>query len=208
LDFPGRGNKACYHAFYPHSANSNFGLSQSYQYSDLKWNFNHFTGVDWNEEDKKKSIYRILGENKYWAQAVDREHKNYDYLSMPFSLRSHRYLTFDLVGADIEHSHPEARNDIIKWGKWVINETGACGFRFDAVKVRPLPDFLIFSTCLPLISTFLILFIYDAVTKPFILLCSTSTGTSSRISSKPFAVKQTNRRCLRWASSGRTLLMI
>jgi len=41
----------------------------------------------------------------------------------------------DIVGADIEHSHPEARNDLIKWGKWVINEIGACGFRFDAVKV-------------------------------------------------------------------------
>jgi hypothetical protein len=39
------------------------------------------------------------------------------------------------VGSDIEHSHPEARDDIIKWGKWVIDEIGACGFRFDAVKV-------------------------------------------------------------------------
>jgi alpha-amylase len=40
------------------------------------------------------------------------------------------------VGADIEHSHPEARNDLVKWGKWIIDEVDACGFRFDAVKVH------------------------------------------------------------------------
>ena len=49
------------------------------------------------------------------------------------------------MGADIDHSHPEARADLIKWGKWIIDEIGAAGFRFDAVKVRypafPSPDF-------------------------------------------------------------------
>lgn len=43
------------------------------------------------------------------------------------------------VGADIDHSHPEAREDIIKWGKWIIEEVGASGFRFDAVKVCTCP---------------------------------------------------------------------
>jgi len=38
------------------------------------------------------------------------------------------------VGADIDHKHPEAREDIIQWGKWVLKELGAAGFRFDAVK--------------------------------------------------------------------------
>jgi len=55
----------------------------------------------------------------------------------------------DLVGADIDHSHPEARDDIIKWGKWIINEVGACGFRFDAVKVRSPSHF--FSSALSLL---------------------------------------------------------
>ena len=41
------------------------------------------------------------------------------------------------MGADIDHDHPEAREDIINWGKWVLKELGpgAAGFRFDAVKV-------------------------------------------------------------------------
>jgi len=52
------------------------------QYSKLKWNFNHFTGVDYNENDGKTSIFRIQGDGKYWARGVDRENQNYDYLSM------------------------------------------------------------------------------------------------------------------------------
>jgi alpha-amylase len=55
------------------------------QDSDLKWNYNHFTGVDYNNDGGKKAIFRIYGENKYWAQAVDRENKNYDYLSAFFN---------------------------------------------------------------------------------------------------------------------------
>jgi len=101
FDFPGRINE-----------------NQHEIVSDFKWNYNHFTGVDYNNDGGRNRIFRIIGENKYWAQAVDREHKNYDYL----------------MGADIHHSHPDARNDIIKWGKWIIDEVDACGFRFDAVK--------------------------------------------------------------------------
>ncbi|KAJ3899733.1 alpha-amylase [Lentinula edodes] len=98
FDFPGRDKK----------------------YSSLKWNFNHFTGVDYNDENKKTSIYRIQGDGKSWAKGVDKENKNYDYL----------------MGADIDHKHPEAREDIINWGKWILKELGpgAAGFRFDAVK--------------------------------------------------------------------------
>jgi alpha-amylase len=37
-------------------------------------------GVDYDNKQQKKAIFRIEGENKYWAEAVDSEHKNYDYL--------------------------------------------------------------------------------------------------------------------------------
>ncbi|SJL11595.1 related to alpha-amylase [Armillaria ostoyae] len=96
FDFPGRGGK----------------------YSKFKWNFNHFTGVDYDDKNGKSTIFRIHGDGKNWAQGVDDENSNYDYL----------------MGADIDHSHPDARKDVINWGKWVIKETGAVGFRFDAVK--------------------------------------------------------------------------
>nr|AOC97452.1 alpha-amylase [Flammulina velutipes] len=88
------------------------------KYSSFKYNFNHFTGVDYDDKDGKTAIFRIQGDGKNWAQGVDDENSNYDYL----------------MGADIDYSHPEARDDTLNWGKWVINETGAAGFRFDAVK--------------------------------------------------------------------------
>lgn len=45
FDFPGRGNK----------------------YSDFKWRYYHFTGIDYNAANKRQAIYRILGEGKYWV---------------------------------------------------------------------------------------------------------------------------------------------
>jgi hypothetical protein len=66
-------------AWYIHS--NDYFHDHNHQESDFKWNFNHFTGVDYNNDGGKHGIFRIYGENKYWSQAVDREHKNYDYLS-------------------------------------------------------------------------------------------------------------------------------
>ncbi|KAG8864525.1 hypothetical protein FRB96_005028 [Tulasnella sp. 330] len=88
------------------------------KYSSFKWTFDHFTGVDYNAEGGKKGIFKIAGDNKGWALGVDTENANYDYL----------------MGADIDHAHPDAATDIKNWGSWVIAETGASGFRFDAIK--------------------------------------------------------------------------
>ncbi|ODN77445.1 hypothetical protein L202_04623 [Cryptococcus amylolentus CBS 6039] len=96
FDFPGRGDK----------------------YSDMKWNFNHFTGVDYDAATETNAIFKIQGEGKHWATDVDKENGSFDYLMF----------------ADIDHSHPEAEAELNKWGKWVLQETGAHGFRFDAVK--------------------------------------------------------------------------
>ncbi|KAL7420645.1 hypothetical protein Q5752_004596 [Cryptotrichosporon argae] len=93
--FPGRGNK----------------------YSDFKWNFNHFTGVDYDAKTETTAIFKIQGDGKTWAEDVDGENKNYDYLMFV-----------------IDHSHPDVEADLNKWGDWILKETGAYGFRFDAVK--------------------------------------------------------------------------
>jgi len=34
----------------------------------------------------------------------------------------------------IDHRHPEVRKDLFAWGSWVLETTGACGFRLDAIK--------------------------------------------------------------------------
>lgn len=110
FDFPGRGDK----------------------YSKMKWvrgavrrspcpdceNYNHFTGVDYDAKTETKAIFKIQGDGKTWAKDVDKENSNYDYLMF----------------ADIDHSHPEVSDEFMKWGEWILKETGAYGFRFDAVK--------------------------------------------------------------------------
>ncbi|EIW72207.1 alpha-amylase [Tremella mesenterica] len=96
FNFPGRGDK----------------------YSSMKWNYNHFTGVDYDAKTETKAIYMIQGDGKDWAKDVDKENGSYDYLMF----------------ADIDHAHPEVADEFKKWGEWILKETGAYGFRFDAVK--------------------------------------------------------------------------
>jgi alpha-amylase len=71
-------------------------------YSQFKWKFDHFTGVDFDVKTGKKSIYQI----QPWATQVDLENGNYDYLLL----------------AEIAHSHPEVKQDLENWGQWVIQE--------------------------------------------------------------------------------------
>lgn len=89
-------------------------------YSPFQWSWVHFSGIDYNQENGKKAIYRIEGENKGWAEddKVNNEHGNYDYL----------------MYADIDYAHPEIVEETKKWAEWFVNETGVDGFRLDAVK--------------------------------------------------------------------------
>ncbi|MBR1540427.1 MAG: alpha-amylase [Clostridia bacterium] len=92
--FPGRGN----------------------MYSDFKWDWTHFHGIDWDENTKKVSIYKFYG--KKWDEDVDKEKGNFDYL----------------MGADIDMNNNDVSNELIKWGKWYYETTHVDGFRLDAVK--------------------------------------------------------------------------
>jgi len=88
------------------------------KYSDFKWNFNHFSGVDFDQMNDEKAIFRIIGENKGWNLGVSEEKGNYDYLMF----------------ADIDHAHPDVKKEFEHWAYWFINKTGVDGFRMDAVK--------------------------------------------------------------------------
>lgn len=88
-------------------------------YSSMKWNQSHFTGLDWDALARKKGIFKIVGRGrKGWSKKVDGELGNYDYL----------------LGIDIDFRHPDVRKDFLAWGPWVLQETGAAGFRLDACK--------------------------------------------------------------------------
>jgi alpha-amylase len=72
FDFPGRGD----------------------QYSQFKWNFNHFTGVDYDKKTESSGIFRIEGDNKYWAENVDKERGSYDYLMVCSTREFHFHVNF------------------------------------------------------------------------------------------------------------------
>ncbi|HHX37932.1 MAG TPA: alpha-amylase [Clostridiaceae bacterium] len=86
--------------------------------SDFVWHWYHFTGVDYDNKTGEKAIFRVVGDDKGWSQDVSREHGNFDYL----------------MHADIDHSMPEVKEELIKWGKWYIDQLDLDGFRMDAIK--------------------------------------------------------------------------
>ena len=87
-------------------------------YSDFTWHYHHFSGVDLDTLTGEKGIFRILGENKGWNWGVSHDNGNYDYLMF----------------ADIDHAHPEVKEELLNWIYWFIDELNIDGIRFDAVK--------------------------------------------------------------------------
>ena len=85
-------------------------------YSDFKWDWTHFHGIDWDENSKTVSVYKFYG--KKWDEEVDKEKGNFDYL----------------MGADIDMNNNDVANELIRWGKWYYDITNVDGFRLDAVK--------------------------------------------------------------------------
>lgn len=88
------------------------------KYSDFVWHWYHFTGVDYDAKAGESGIFRLEGENKGWAFGVSGEKGNFDYLMF----------------ADIDHYHPEVREELFQWALWMIEQTGVQGFRIDAAK--------------------------------------------------------------------------
>lgn len=58
FDFPTRGDK----------------------YSAQKYHWYHFSGTDFNANNNKTAVYKILGDGKDWEKSVDTEKGNFDYL--------------------------------------------------------------------------------------------------------------------------------
>ncbi|KAF9360981.1 hypothetical protein BGX26_006747 [Mortierella sp. AD094] len=88
------------------------------KYSDFEWHFYHFTGTDWDARGEKEAIFKIVGENKSFAEDVDGEKGNFDYL----------------MCNDIDYKHPDVVAETEKWAEWCVNEYGIDGFRIDALK--------------------------------------------------------------------------
>lgn len=88
-------------------------------YSDFKWDFQCFSGVDWAEDKKETAIFSI--QNQYgdgWENVPSTENGNFD------------YLMFD----DIDFRNQAVCEELKKWGSWYCDVAKIDGFRLDAVK--------------------------------------------------------------------------
>lgn len=89
------------------------------KYSDFVWDFQCFTGVDYNHLNGESSIYKLHSEyGDDWEEMIDDEMGNYDYL----------------MYCDIEFRNPAVREELSKWAKWYHNQIYFDGVRLDAVK--------------------------------------------------------------------------
>lgn len=121
------------------------------QYSPLQWRACHFNGSDYDQKTGDKAIFKLIDDpasypkpgqggdrfdrfmskmkNKFtspppvtnrpgkgWAPDVDDMHGNFDYLMF----------------SNIDYANPEARHDVIQWGRWMIEHVGVDGLRLDA----------------------------------------------------------------------------
>lgn len=85
-------------------------------YSDFHWDWTCFHGTDWDEATSRHGLW--LFEGKQWNHQVDTELGNFDYL----------------MGADVHLTEPKVMDELVHWGAWYLETTGADGLRMDALK--------------------------------------------------------------------------
>ena len=90
-------------------------------HSEFGWRWEHLTAIDQpasteDEEAGDTKLYRVAA--KDFAQDVGIEHGNYDFL----------------MGCDIDLTREDVREELYRWGRWLIETSGVEGFRIDAAK--------------------------------------------------------------------------
>ncbi|MBA4167343.1 MAG: alpha-amylase, partial [Chitinophagaceae bacterium] len=89
------------------------------RYSKFIWDFRCFTGVDYAHDLGETAIFSIVNEyGEGWEDVIDTEKGNYDYLMF----------------CDVEFRNPSVREELKRYGKWLLREIGLDGVRLDAVK--------------------------------------------------------------------------
>ncbi|PYH39524.1 alpha-amylase [Aspergillus neoniger CBS 115656] len=86
------------------------------QYSSMKYNKHHFSGIDWDQLRQRKGVYKNQGHE--WAKDVAHENGNYDYLMF----------------ANLDYSNADVRHDVLNWAEWLNSQLPLRGMRLDAVK--------------------------------------------------------------------------
>src|SRR5690625_99027 len=96
------------------------------KYSDFKWNYQCFSGVDWDDKKKESAIFKLINHyGRRWEKVLSKEKGNFDFLMF----------------SDIEFRNKKVRKELLKWGLWYLKTSNIDGFRLDAVKHIPTSFF-------------------------------------------------------------------
>lgn len=88
-------------------------------YSDFKWDYQCFTGLDYAADLDENAIFSIINDyGEGWEPLVHNEKGNFDYLILN----------------DIETRNPAVREEFKKWIRWYYDTVPFDGVRLDAVK--------------------------------------------------------------------------
>ncbi|PWS26626.1 alpha-amylase [Pedobacter yonginense] len=112
---------------YPIEAYTKFTFpGRNGKYSEFQWDFQCFTGVDYDDRTGESAIFSIQTEyGEGWQDVLDTENGNYDYLML----------------SDIDFRNPNVVEELKRWVEWYHETTGFDGFRLDAIKHMPAEFF-------------------------------------------------------------------
>ncbi len=88
------------------------------KYSKFKWNWNHFAGIDWKQDDFKKKVCALSGMDEAEAE---KKFSKYDYI----------------IGCEIDFYNQEVYQEMMSWAAWYEKNTGVDGFRFQEAEMIP-----------------------------------------------------------------------
>ena len=90
------------------------------KYSKFKWNWNHFAGIDWQQDDFKRRVCELSGMTETEAEKKYKLSK-YDYI----------------IGSELDLYNQEVYDELMAWAKWYEDVTGVDGFRFQEAEKIP-----------------------------------------------------------------------
>lgn len=97
------------------------------KYSKFKWNWNHFAGIDWKQEEFQKKVCTLSGMD---YETAEKDFSKYDYI----------------LGCEIDFYNQELYEELMIWAAWYEKNTDVDGFRFQEADCIPgwfLKDFTI-----------------------------------------------------------------
>jgi alpha-amylase len=103
------------------------------QYSSMKWHWRHFSGTDWDQYNQKNAIYKIVDPPETLARPGVEENPNWRKKDWATDVSDWNGNGDYLMFSNIDYSNADVREDVEKWGDWMVSEVGVDGFRLDAV---------------------------------------------------------------------------